>query len=113
MTEEEIKRNVSNAKVSKVKQLQFTRDGLKRDSLSIMIQFEEEALPVRVMVGYMSYNVREYVPPPLRCYKCHRFGHVAAVCKSKQRCGIMWRRTPVWRVWRKCEIEVLQLWGRT
>lgn len=87
VTEEEIKRNVSNVKVSKVKRLQFTRDGLKRDSLSVMIQFEEEALPVRVMVGYMSYNVREYVPPPLRCYKCQRFGHVAAICKSKQRCG--------------------------
>lgn len=35
----------------------------------------------------MCYDVRPYVPPPLRCFKCQRFGHVAAVCKGKQRCG--------------------------
>ena len=31
--------------------------------------------------------MRPYVPPPLRCFKCQRFGHVVAVCKGKQRCG--------------------------
>ena len=35
----------------------------------------------------MSYDVRLYVPPPLRCFKCQKYGHVAAVCKGKQRCG--------------------------
>ncbi len=34
----------------------------------------------------MSFLVRLYVPPPLRCYKCQKFGHVAAVCRGKQRC---------------------------
>ncbi|MGL5710893.1 MAG: hypothetical protein ACRCW9_08670, partial [Cetobacterium sp.] len=58
-----------------------------KDSLSVMLQFEEEVLSTRVMVGFMSYSVREYIPPPLRCYKCQRFGHVAAVCTGRQRCG--------------------------
>ena len=35
----------------------------------------------------MCYGVSLYVPPPQRCFKCQRFGHVAAVCKGKQRCG--------------------------
>ena len=35
----------------------------------------------------MSYQVREYIPPPLRCYKCQKYGHVAAVCRGKARCG--------------------------
>lgn len=39
------------------------------------------------MTAYMRYDVRLYVPPPLRCFKCQKYGHVAAVCKSKQRCG--------------------------
>lgn len=42
---------------------------------------------MKVMVGYMSFNVREYIPPPLRCHKCQRYGHTAHVCKGKQRCG--------------------------
>lgn len=40
----------------------------------------------RVMIGFMSFNVREFIPPP-RCYKCQGYGHIAKVCKGKQRCG--------------------------
>ena len=35
----------------------------------------------------MSYIVREYIPPPLRCFKCQRFGHVAGQCRGKLRCA--------------------------
>ncbi|XP_037536589.1 cyclin-H [Nematolebias whitei] len=31
--------------------------------------------------------IMPYIPPPLRCYKCQRYGHIAAVCKGKQRCA--------------------------
>ncbi|KAK7880345.1 hypothetical protein WMY93_033019 [Mugilogobius chulae] len=35
----------------------------------------------------MTYSVREYVPRPLRCFKCQRFGHLAQYCKGKRRCA--------------------------
>ena len=38
-------------------------------------------------MGYMSFPVREYRRPPLRCYKCQRFGHTAAACRGDRRCG--------------------------
>lgn len=44
-------------------------------------------LPSKVSLGYMMYNVREYVPKPLRCFKCQRFGHTAINCKGKRRCA--------------------------
>lgn len=56
----------------------------------MMIHFDEDKLTERVYLGYMSYMVRPYVPPPLKCFKCQRFGHVAVVCRGKQRyarCG--------------------------
>ena len=54
---------------------------------SVMITFEEKELPDKVFIGFMCYDVKLYIPPPLRCYKCQRFGHVAAVCKGKMRCS--------------------------
>lgn len=34
----------------------------------------------------MSLLVRPYIPPPLCCYRRQRYGHIAVVCKGKQRC---------------------------
>lgn len=87
MTTERIKKNISGAEVKEVRRLQYVKDRERKDSLSVMIHFDEDKLPERVHLGYMSYMVRPYVPPPLRCFKCQRFGHVAAVCRGKQRCA--------------------------
>lgn len=87
MSAEKIKESISGAEVKDVRRLQVTIDKVRKDSLSVMINFDEEKLPERIYLGFMSYVVRPYVPPPLRCYKCQRYGHVAAVCKGKQRCA--------------------------
>lgn len=50
------------------------------------MQFEK-TLPKSVQIGYMSYSVREYIPKPIRCYKCQRMGHTAQQCKGKMRCA--------------------------
>ncbi len=39
------------------------------------------------MLGYLCFRVKKYERPPLRCFNCQRFGHVAAACKGKRRCG--------------------------
>lgn len=35
----------------------------------------------------MSFRVPAYEPPALRRFTCQRYGHVATVCRGKQRCG--------------------------
>lgn len=84
---EDLKKTTKGGTVLNAKRLQATRDGEKRDSMSVLLEFKETVLPERIMVGYMSFRVREYVPPPVRCYKCQRYGHIAKVCHGKQRCG--------------------------
>jgi len=79
--------NIKNVNVSEAKRLKTKRDGVVCDSLSVLLTFEEERLPEKVFIGYMSYDVRMYIPPPLRCFKCQRYGHVAAACKGKIRCS--------------------------
>lgn len=67
--------------------LQVTRGGVRNDSESVLLDFEEEMLPKKVTLGFWSYSVREYVPKPMRCYNCQRFGHTAKYCKGKRRCA--------------------------
>lgn len=84
---EDLMKAIKGGTVVSMRRLQAKRNGERVDSTSVLLEFKEAVLPERVMVGYMSFCVREYVPPPMRCYKCQRYGHIAKVCHSKQRCG--------------------------
>lgn len=39
--------------------LQSFRDGLKQDSESVLLDFADEILPNKLILGYMTYNVRD------------------------------------------------------
>lgn len=60
------------------------RDREKRETMAVLVSFREENLPQRVSMGFLSFLVKPYVRPPLCCYKCQRFGHVAAVCRGEK-----------------------------
>jgi len=52
------------------------------------MQFTTTDLPSEVTLGYMLFRVKQYIPRPLRCFKCNRYGHVANHCQGKLRCSI-------------------------
>lgn len=63
-----------------------TVEGERVESLSVMLEFQATVLPETIKVVCMCFPVRQYIPPPLRCYKSQRYGHVAVMGKGNQRC---------------------------
>ena len=59
-----------------------------KDSKSDFLQFTTAVLPGEVKIGYLFFRVKQYVPRPLRCFRCNRYGHVAGHCRGKLRCSI-------------------------
>ena len=84
---EELKKHLRGGKIKNVQRMKATREGVKKDSETVLIEFDGQAIPKRVFLGFMSYPVRMYVPKPLRCFNCQRFGHIAQYCKEKRRCA--------------------------
>ena len=60
--------------------------GSKELSRAVKITFSGPTLPSSVRAGFLSYPVRAYREPPLRCYRCQRLGHMASGCSAKPRC---------------------------
>lgn len=87
ISEDELFRNLQGAEVSGVRRFKTMRDGERKDSTAVLVSFKEDALPQRVSLGFIVFPVKPYDRPPLRCFKCQRFGHIAAVCRGAQRCG--------------------------
>ena len=75
-------------KVKYVKRFQYKPVGEMEllDSTTVLLHFQSD-LPSEVRIRYLNFKIRPYVPKPLRCFKCNRFGHVANHCKGKERCS--------------------------
>ena len=91
-------------KVKYVKRFQFKpKDSEKtnemQNSTTVLLHFTCSDLPKKVDVGYMSFKTQIYVPKPMRCFKCNRFGHAASKCKNKDRCS----RCGGEHTWKTCE----------
>jgi len=59
-----------------------------KDSKSVFLQFGTADLPGEVKIGYLFFRVKQYVPRPLRYFKCNHYGHVAGHCRGELRCSI-------------------------
>ncbi|CAL9702163.1 unnamed protein product [Knipowitschia caucasica] len=82
-----LKEGIEGGRAVSLKRLKAWRAGEKVDNLSVLVEFQGEVLPRYITGGYLNYNVRMYEPPPLRCFKCQKYGHIAAYCKGTQACG--------------------------
>lgn len=80
---EELKKCIKGGNVKEAQRLKTTKEGVKKDSGTVMIEFEGENVLKRVFLGFVSFPVRVYVPKPLRCFNCQKFGHTAKNCKEK------------------------------
>lgn len=46
------------------------------------LTFSGTTLPEEINVGYEKVEVREFIPDPMRCFKCLSFGHTKKNCKA-------------------------------
>ena len=86
MSEVEILEGLKVEGVSHVRRLTTFRDGQRRDTSLLVLTFETTNLPDTVLAGYIRYSVRVFVPNPLRCFNCQKFGHSSKFCKQAARC---------------------------
>lgn len=86
-SEEEILEGLRPSGVVAVKRIIFKRDGVETPSKHVILTFERHTLPAFVKAGYLHCRVRPYVPNPLRCFRCQRFGHGARSCRGKNICA--------------------------
>lgn len=86
VSEEEITKEMASQGVTSCRRLSKRQDGEFKNTTSVVLTFALEKPPEKVYVGYEACSVRPYIPSPLRCFQCNRYGHTAQTCKSKSTC---------------------------
>ena len=75
---EDIIEGLADQHVTNARRITLTRDGVKRESNTIILTFQTAIIPKTLKVGYLKVPVNLYVPNPLQCYTCFKFGIMKA-----------------------------------
>ncbi|GFO27745.1 nucleic-acid-binding protein from mobile element jockey [Plakobranchus ocellatus] len=77
--------------VTHAQRIKVRRGEDKIQTNTVVLTFDSPKPPSRNHAGYLTLDVRLYVPLPMRCYKCQRYGHGKDRCKKPAavcvRCG--------------------------
>ena len=85
--DEDIEDGLEEFGVIAARRIKAKRKGVLAPTHNIILTFNQLDLPKEVVVGYLKVKVRPYVPSPLRCFRCLRFGHTREYCKNRPTCG--------------------------
>ena len=90
MTEETITKELADQGVIHVKRFTVKTSAGVTNTNTYLMTFSCASLPQAIKAGYHNIKVEVYIPNPLRCYKCQRYGHGAMRCTNGHichRCG--------------------------
>jgi len=63
------------------------RDGdSRRRTNTVILTFASPQPPKHITGGYLRVPVEPYIPNPLRCFNCQKYGHSSRACKSTALC---------------------------
>jgi hypothetical protein len=90
LTDAEIIAELSEQGVTALKRFK-NRDKISRkltdsDNGLYLLTFNATKLPMEIHIGYYPTKIRPYIPNPLRCFKCFRFGHINQSCNDHEKC---------------------------
>ena len=86
MTEVEIRDELKDQGVVGVNRVTLKKEGKVIPTNTLFLTFGSPELPKEITVGYLKVKVALFVPNPMRCFNCNKFGHTSQRCKVAAKC---------------------------
>ncbi|XP_055522802.1 uncharacterized protein LOC129716982 [Wyeomyia smithii] len=86
--EEEIATKLKSQGMIGVKRIMRKTNGKLEKTSLLELTIDSPNAPTTIKIAYINVPTRPYYPRPRRCFKCLKYGHIAAGCPSEQLC---WR----------------------
>jgi hypothetical protein len=85
LTYEEEETLLEYLKPQNVTKIDFHKKTVGKEKIKsglVFLTFGKNEPPEYIQVGCIRLKVRAYIPAPMRCYTCHKFGHISKVCPN-------------------------------
>ncbi|GFV27719.1 uncharacterized protein TNCV_4169411 [Trichonephila clavipes] len=83
----EILEGFSDQGVTQVRRITIKKDSTIVPTKHLILTFNSPKLPNTIKAGYLNCKIRPYIPNPLCCFKCQRFGHSQTSCCGQLTCS--------------------------
>ncbi|GBM56306.1 hypothetical protein AVEN_125059-1 [Araneus ventricosus] len=81
VTEAEFLEELRDQNVCAARRINIRRGGRLIPTQHVVLTFQILVLPKSIKAGYINCKLRPYIPNPLRCFKCQRYGHSQQSCQ--------------------------------
>ncbi|GFT64106.1 uncharacterized protein TNCV_5139721 [Trichonephila clavipes] len=85
--ESEILEGFSDKGAIQVRRITIKKDAKNIPTKHLILTLNSPKLPSTTKAGYLNCKNRPYIPNPLRCFKCQRFGHSQTSCSGQLTCS--------------------------
>ena len=85
-SEEEIVESLAKQGVTHVRRIQIKKDQEIVKTNTFILTFNTPTRPEKVRIFFEQISVSPYIPNPLRCFQCQKFGHHENNCKGTLIC---------------------------
>jgi len=82
LSEESIIAELYSQGVICCKRIKISRNAETIQTNTYLLTFNRLQLPSVISMGYLRVRVEKYIPSPLRCTKCQKFGHRFSKCRN-------------------------------
>jgi hypothetical protein len=86
-SEQEIIDGLEDQNVIAAHKVMATKENIKSPTNTIFLTFNSSKLPTAIQVGYINVKVDPYIPNPIRCFSCQKFGHLSKNCQKPPACA--------------------------
>ncbi|GFU56766.1 uncharacterized protein TNCV_4041691 [Trichonephila clavipes] len=69
--------------VTQVRRIVIKKDSTRLHNKHIILTFNTPKLSATSKAGYWNYKIHPYIPNPLRCFQCQRFGYSQTSCRGQ------------------------------
>lgn len=89
LTEEEILKGLQgqNQKVTQVRKIKRRVNGELVDTPTCILTFKLSYVPNTIKFGFLNLQVKVYIPNPMKCINCYKYGHPKKFCKNNKACS--------------------------